>query len=446
TSNVKQTVYTYDANGNQIKKTAEGKTETNTYNGLNQLIGFTDGETTASYKYNASGLRYEKTVDGQTINHVWDGNMQIVADVIDNQFYEADCYIRGTNLVAKYNYWNGDKSEYTYYTQNAHGDVVNLTDKDGKITKSYRYDAFGVEKNIDKNDTNSFRYCGEYYDKETATVYLRARNYNPSTGRFISRDSYLGKRSDPLSLNLYTYCRNNPISYIDPSGHDVLAAAEFVYYNPRPSSVNSAHDARLMNEWNNKYKKALNSSVIINSAGDAALYEKATSTLSFKVNSASDAKIIENQKKFYNSVKNSEYEKLTSSVMLANSIKPYRIPTGPPNSSEVRYDSNGNRIGVRYYGPDGKATKDIDETDHGNPAKHPIVPHEHEWGPERREDGKPVSESELFLPEFNNYGYSYNYNLLYPDGGNIFNSSYSSASGGFVITEVLCFAALLVLV
>jgi len=38
-SNVKQTVYTYDANGNQIKKTAEGKTETNTYNGLNQLIG-----------------------------------------------------------------------------------------------------------------------------------------------------------------------------------------------------------------------------------------------------------------------------------------------------------------------------------------------------------------------------------------------------------------------
>jgi YD repeat-containing protein len=127
-SNVKQTVYTYDANGNQIKKTADGKTETNTYDGLNQLIGFTDGETTASYKYNANGLRYEKTVNGQTINHVWDGNQQIIADVIDNQFYEADCYIRGTNLVAKYNFWNGKKSEYTYYTQNAHGDVVNLTD------------------------------------------------------------------------------------------------------------------------------------------------------------------------------------------------------------------------------------------------------------------------------------------------------------------------------
>ena len=219
TSNVKQTVYTYDANGNQITKTSEGKTETNTYDGLNQLIGFTDGETTASYKYNASGLRYEKTVDGQTINHVWDGNKQIVADVIDNQFYEADCYIRGTNLVAKYNYWNGKKTEYTYYTQNAHGDVVNLTDKDGKVTKSYRYDAFGVEKNIDNSDTNAFRYCGEYYDKETATVYLRARNYNPSIGRFTQRDSFAGKLDDPLSLNLYTYCANNPVYYSDPSGH-----------------------------------------------------------------------------------------------------------------------------------------------------------------------------------------------------------------------------------
>ncbi|MEI2987869.1 MAG: phage tail tip lysozyme [Oscillospiraceae bacterium] len=192
-------------------------------------------------------MRYEKTVDGETINHVWDGNQQIVADVIDNQFYEADCYIRGTNLVAKYNYWNGDKSEYTYYTQNAHGDVVNLTDKDGKVTKSYKYDAFGVEKNIYENDTNAFRYCGEYYDKETATVYLRARNYNPSTGRFTQRDSYAGRRTDPLSLNLYTYCANNPVYFFDPSGYS---------YGTLPDgtkmSINSAWDAKKFNELRDK--------------------------------------------------------------------------------------------------------------------------------------------------------------------------------------------------
>ncbi len=166
-----------------------------------------------------NGLRYEKTVNGQTINHVWDGNQQIIADVIDNQFYEADCYIRGTNLVAKYNFWNGKKSEYTYYTQNAHGDVVNLTDKDGKVTKNYRYDAFGVEKNIDENDTNAFRYCGEYYDTESGTIYLRARYYDPSIGRFISRDTVTGNNIDPLSLNLYTYCLNNPLNFVDENGH-----------------------------------------------------------------------------------------------------------------------------------------------------------------------------------------------------------------------------------
>ena len=218
-SDVEEIVYTYDANGNQITKTADGKTETNTYDGLNQLIGFTDGETTASYTYDVDGLRLSKTVDGKTTKHVWDGNQQLVADVLDSELYSANCYLRGTNLVATYSYQNGEKSGYTYYTQNAHGDVVNLTDSTGEITKSYTYDAFGVEKNIDDADTNAFRYCGEYYDSESGTIYLRARYYDPSTGRFISRDSYAGKNSDPLSLNRYTYCHNNPIFYADPKGH-----------------------------------------------------------------------------------------------------------------------------------------------------------------------------------------------------------------------------------
>ena len=216
----KETVYSYDANGNQISKTVEGKTEKNTYDGLNQLIGFTDGETTASYIYDADGLRQSKTVNGKTTNHIWDANKQIVADMDDSDWYSAEVYVRGTNLLAKFSKQSGNvKTDYQYYTQNAHGDVVNLTDADGAITKSYTYDAFGVEQNIDDADTNAFRYCGEYYDSETGTIYLRARYYDPSMGRFISRDSYAGKNSDPLSLNRYTYCHNNPIFYADPKGH-----------------------------------------------------------------------------------------------------------------------------------------------------------------------------------------------------------------------------------
>ena len=106
--------------------------------------------------------------------------------------------------------------------------MVNLTDSTGEITKSYTYDAFGVEKNIDDSDTNAFRYCGEYYDSKSGTIYLRARYYDPSTGRFISRDSYAGKNKDPLSLNLYTYCYNNPIIYTDITGNNPLIIAGVV--------------------------------------------------------------------------------------------------------------------------------------------------------------------------------------------------------------------------
>ncbi|NCB53033.1 MAG: hypothetical protein EOM54_14335 [Clostridia bacterium] len=65
---------------------------------------------------------------------------------------------------------------------------------------------------------NPFRYCGEYLDSETVFYYLRARYYDPDLGRFTQEDTYRGIATNPLSLNLYTYCGNNPIIYNDPSG------------------------------------------------------------------------------------------------------------------------------------------------------------------------------------------------------------------------------------
>ena len=156
------------------------------------------------------------------------------------------------------------------------------------------------------------------------------KNYNPSIGRFTQRDSFAGSLNDPLSLNLYTYCAHNPIYYSDPSGHDAVAAANYMINNPRPSTINSAHDAKLLNEWRNEFKRIINSSITINSAGDAALYQKATSTPSFKVNSTGDAKILENQKNFYKVVNNIQRNNLTASIMAANSIKPNVNPKIPP--------------------------------------------------------------------------------------------------------------------
>lgn len=311
TPSVKETNYTYDANGNLVGETSGSTTKTYTYNGINQLIGYTDGNTTAAYTYNSNGLRIEKTVNGQRINHIWDGSGQIVADINDGSLYNAKCYIRGTGLAAKYDFVNGLKTGYTYYLQNAHGDVDALLDDNGAVTKTYHYDAFGVEKDIDDNDMNAFRYCGEYYDKETATIYLRARYYNPSNGRFNSRDTFAGRSGDPLSLNLYTYCKNNPVKFIDPSGHDTVEAAAFAAKNPRPTKVNSPGDAKILKQWDDKYNRLLNSPPSVNSASDAAMYTSLRKEVTVlpKINSQSDVKAYATEIKEHNIWRTLEAEK-----------------------------------------------------------------------------------------------------------------------------------------
>ncbi len=95
---------------------------------------------------------------------------------------------------------------------NAHSDVTQLTNSGGSVIKNYEYDAFGVEIGKDDNDTNPFRYCGEYWDEETGTIYLRARYYEPKNGHFSAEDP---KRD---GLNYYTYAYSNPIMFVDPSG------------------------------------------------------------------------------------------------------------------------------------------------------------------------------------------------------------------------------------
>ena len=106
-----------------------------------------------------------------------------------------------------------------YYVTDSHGNVVQLTDESGKVIKDYDYDSFGNEVHADKKDENPFRYCGEYYDKETEEVYLRARYYQPTVGRFLTRDTYTGESGDPLSLHLYTYCGNDGMNKCDADGN-----------------------------------------------------------------------------------------------------------------------------------------------------------------------------------------------------------------------------------
>jgi RHS repeat-associated protein len=105
------------------------------------------------------------------------------------------------------------------YMYNGHGDVTALLNSSGNVATQYYYDAFGgiTEETVKVN--NPFRYAGYEYEDESGLYYLKARHYAPSIARFMQEDTYRGSMRDPLSLNLYTYCHNEPVMYWDPTGH-----------------------------------------------------------------------------------------------------------------------------------------------------------------------------------------------------------------------------------
>ena len=187
----------------------------NHYNALNQLTETLTKNYKVSFTYDAEGLRTGKTVNGEKTVYVWDGD-QVVMELSKGGAVQKR-YIRGNDLVYAD---KGENTEKTYYVTDMHGNVVQLLDESGNVTKTYEYDSFGNEVKPEKKDENPYRYCGEYYDKETEEVYLRARYYEPGVGRFITRDTYTGESDEPLSLHLYTYCENDGVNMVDPSGHN----------------------------------------------------------------------------------------------------------------------------------------------------------------------------------------------------------------------------------
>ena len=67
-------------------------------------------------------------------------------------------------------------------------------------------------------ELNPFRYRGYYYDSETGYYYLQTRYYNPEWGRFLNADGYINANGDILGYNMFAYCGNNPVMYVDPFG------------------------------------------------------------------------------------------------------------------------------------------------------------------------------------------------------------------------------------
>ena len=172
------------------------------------------------YTYNANGSRTSKTVDNvrhdfcldgaKILRETWNGNT--IEPVYDQE--DSVCGII-------YN-----QTPY-YFVKNLQGDVIEITDQNGKTVARYSYDVWG-KCEIDKAygssliaHINPFRYRSYYYDIETGLYYLQSRYYDAETGRFLNGDmaEFAVMQQDALSHNLFGYCQNSCNNHIDPSGY-----------------------------------------------------------------------------------------------------------------------------------------------------------------------------------------------------------------------------------
>jgi len=111
----------------------------------------------------------------------------------------------------------------SFYGYDGAGSVRQLTNTAGVVTDTYEYDAWGNEVNSTGTTPNSYLYRAEQYDSDLGLYYLRARYYNPATGRFLSRDPEDGNAVDPASLHKYLYAGGDPVDMLDPTGRDLVS-------------------------------------------------------------------------------------------------------------------------------------------------------------------------------------------------------------------------------
>lgn len=177
-------------------------------------------------KYNGEGQRVEKTENGITHHyHYEEGMLSYVTNAENSKTIQ---YLAiGNDVIASAK----SMEENTYlYNTDIQNSTMSLLDKMGDGTTRYDYDDFGETKESGADDTeNEICYTGGVYDRNTGLYYLNARYYNPEDGRFLTQDTYRGESNEPDTYHLYAYCKNNPINYADPSGHEYTRCWEMAY-------------------------------------------------------------------------------------------------------------------------------------------------------------------------------------------------------------------------
>lgn len=164
------------------------------------------------YPVTTNYLLHGKLITHMTVNyHDWEENEQ--REVL-HFFYDA----QSSPVKVSFN-----GVIYTYI-HNLQGDIIGLLDSAGNLVVEYKYDAWGkllattgiLAGTLGKR--NPFRYRGYIFDDETGFYYLTNRYYNPDVARFLNSDSAISLDYALFYTNMFAYCINSPIMYIDDAG------------------------------------------------------------------------------------------------------------------------------------------------------------------------------------------------------------------------------------
>lgn len=220
--------YTFDARGNLKEKSINGRTWEFKHNPLNQLVSITfPNGGVVTFTYDVAGRRLSKKIETKHKTEVF------------RYFYlgqtELGCLDTKGNIIQLRVPSNPNQAEKGPFIAfelqqeiyvpfyDIQGNTVCLIDpKQRTIQESYHYSGFGEEailnrrgrKIISSQTQNPWRYRGERIDEETGLLCTSYRYYDPEIGRWIEPDP-AGDLDGP---NLYAYCQNNPLTYIDYFG------------------------------------------------------------------------------------------------------------------------------------------------------------------------------------------------------------------------------------
>jgi RHS repeat-associated protein len=210
--------YGYDDNGSLITQNGNGSSRTQAWDVRGRLQSAVVDGVLTSYGYTSDGIRSRVSVDGVTADYIVDsmtpsGYAQVVEELASGVL--AVRYTYGASLDPISETRSGVTS---VYLADGHSGVRQAVNLSGAVILAQRFDAYGVSVVKAGTLATPIGYRGERFDATLGQYYLRARYYDPRSGRFTSVDPYQGNYGDTSQAMRYGYAGANPIWASDPSG------------------------------------------------------------------------------------------------------------------------------------------------------------------------------------------------------------------------------------